>query len=126
MTLRPALLAVLLVLATVATVASGLRTFQSWVFLRSAQEIGAIETASIRPWMTVAYVARAHGVSEEDLGARLELAADASRDVTLLTLARQRYRQPLEIVRLAQRAVADLRGKTPSSTTPVPGAGGGP
>ncbi len=104
-----ALLVLVLAAAVIASLLFTLRAYRSWQFLRSAQEIGAADTASIRPWMTVEYVARTYGVPQSALAERLGVPADASARTSLRELARQRGQSPAELVQETQRAIADLR-----------------
>lgn len=103
------LLVVVLATAVIASLFFTLRAYRSWQFLRSAQEIGAADTASIRPWMTVEYVARTYGVPESALAERLAVPAEASATTSLRQLARQRGLSPVELVQETQRAIAELR-----------------
>jgi hypothetical protein len=48
---------VIFVAAMAPTVLFGVRTYGSFLLLRSAYEAGAPTTSSIRPWMTLSYVA---------------------------------------------------------------------
>jgi hypothetical protein len=103
------LLVVVLATAVIASLLFTLRTYRSWQFLRSAQEIGAADTASVRPWMTVEYIARTYGVPESALAERLGVPAEASARTSLRQLAGQRGQSPVELVQEAQRAIAELR-----------------
>jgi hypothetical protein len=51
----------------------GLRTYGSFMLLRSAYEAGAPMTSSIRPWMTLQYVATTYRTSNAALIERLGL-----------------------------------------------------
>ncbi len=66
----------LLVVTTLATVMFGIRTYRSFLLFRSAQELGARDVATLRPWMTLRYVATTYHVPEGALVARLGLPAE--------------------------------------------------
>ena len=55
----PWLLVLLIVLAA-ATTMLGLRTYRSFTLLSSAYELGVPEVSTVRPWMTLDYVATAY------------------------------------------------------------------
>jgi mono/diheme cytochrome c family protein len=55
---------IVLVLTTVPTVLFGVRTYSSLQLLRSAYEAGAPLTSSIRPWMTLKFVATHYRIPE--------------------------------------------------------------
>jgi len=61
------------VIAALATVLFGLRTYRSFVLLRSAYDVGAPVTSSIRAWMTLDYIAATYHAPEEALIERLGL-----------------------------------------------------
>jgi len=65
----------------------GLRTYGSLYLLRSAYEAGAPKTSSIRPWMTLGYVAATYGVSEEQLRAKLQVPPELTSSTSLKNLA---------------------------------------
>jgi hypothetical protein len=57
----------------------GLRTYRTLVLLQSAQQLGMVETSSIRAWMTLQYVAATYKVDEDALVTRLQLPAGIDR-----------------------------------------------
>lgn len=83
------------------------RTYASLQLLRSASEAGAPLTSSIRPWMTLRYVATHYRVNEGRLIARLGLPTETDPDTSLRSLAERRGLSPFELVRQIQVAVAD-------------------
>ena len=93
-------------LALLPTVLLGLRTVRSFQLLQSAYAAGAAKTSSIRPWMTLAYVAGSYHLSEPDLIATLALPAGADPRASLKTLADQAGVPPLQFAQRVQRAVA--------------------
>jgi membrane protein DedA with SNARE-associated domain len=98
-------LLVLFVITALAAVVFGLRSYGSWLILRSAIEIGAPEVSSIRPWMTLRYVARTYHVAETALAAELGLAADTDLDTDLRSLAERDNRSTFRYLQRVQRAV---------------------
>lgn len=105
---------IVLVLTTVPTVLFGIRTYSSLQLLRSAYEAGAPLTSSIRPWMTLRYVATHYRISDASLIARLGLPTETDPDTSLRSLAERRGLSPFEFVRQIQMAVADA---APSDAT---------
>lgn len=99
------LLPVLAVIAALAAVVFGLRSYGSFLILRSAIEAGAPEVSSIRPWMTLRYVAGRYHVPETALVAQLELAADTDVDASLRSLAERDKASVFQYVQRVQRAV---------------------
>lgn len=117
--LRPLLIG-LLIVTTLAAVMFGIRTYRSFLLLRSAQQLGARDVASLRPWMTLRYVAIRYNVPEEGLVARLGLPAEIDRGTSLRSLATRRGRDPLAYVQEVQRAIAELRRTRPSPSAGDP------
>jgi len=107
----------LLIVTTLVTVVFGIRTYRSFLLLRSAQQLGARDVASLRPWMTLRYVAIRYSVPEEALVARLGLPAEVDPGTSLRSLATRKSRDPLVYVQEVQRAIAELRRTTPSPST---------
>lgn len=97
----------LLVVATALTSLFGLRTYNSLLLLRSAYEAGAPLTSSIRPWMTLRYVATHYQMPEARLIARLGFAGLTDPDTNLRSLAEGLGLSPFEFVRQVQAALAD-------------------
>jgi membrane-associated protein len=109
---RPLLL-ILFAIAAFAVVMFGLRTYRSFLLLRSAYELGAPDVSSVRPWMTLDYVARAYHVPKRALAERLGLAPDTDSTTTLISLARKQALSPFEYLRQVQEAISELRLITP-------------
>jgi membrane-associated protein len=115
-------LLILLLAALVASLASGARTYRSLILLQSAQELGAADTSSIRPWMTIEYVAAVYGVDEEALLSELGVSADTDAQSTLRSLAEERGTTPFTYVQSVQSAVANIRTE---QAVPTEAADGG-
>jgi membrane protein DedA with SNARE-associated domain len=117
---HPVLLA-LFALAVLAVAIFGLRTYRSFLLLRSAYELGAPDVSSVRPWMTLDYVARAYHVPATVLAERLGLAPATDTTTTLIALARKQGLSPFEHLRQVQEAISELRVMTspPSASDAV-------
>ena len=102
------LLVLLVVLAAVATAMLGLRTYRTWTLLSSAYEVGVPETSSVRPWMTLRYVAIAYRAPETALGEYLGLSPQTDPDTTLKALAERFGVSPPDYARRVQRAIASV------------------
>jgi membrane protein DedA with SNARE-associated domain len=109
---RPVLLT-LFAVAALTVVIFGLRTYRSFLLLRSAYELGAPEAGSVRPWMTLDYVARTYGVPQAALAERLELPRDIDPGTTLRTLARRQGLSPFEYIQRVQEAISTSRPVAP-------------
>jgi membrane-associated protein len=94
--------------ATLTTVLFGLRTYGSFLLLRSAHAAGAPMTSSIRAWMTLGYVATSFGTSEAALIGRLGLIPETDPNTSLKSLADRAGVPPSAYAQRAQRAIADL------------------
>lgn len=103
------ILLVLLAVTALAAVIFGLRTYRSFLLLRSAYELGAPDVGSVRPWMTLDYVARAYHVPETTLAERLGYSLDIDPKTTLRSLARRQGLSPFEHIWQVQEAIAELR-----------------
>ena len=104
-------MAVVLVMtvAALATLMFGLRTYRSFVLLRSAYAVGAPDVSSVRPWMTVGYVAGVYRVPETALTQRLGLPPDIDPATTLIVIARAQGRSPFRHAQQVQEAISELR-----------------
>ena len=69
---------VLTFLAALSSVWFGVRTYGSFVLLRSAYHVGMPQSSSVRGWMTIRYVATIYRVPEIVLIAHLGLPLDIS------------------------------------------------
>ena len=99
---------VFFILLCLPTLWFGLRTYGSFHLLRSAYAAGAPKTSSIRPWMTLGYVATTYGATEEQLRARLQVPPGTNSGANLKALADKAGLSPSEYVKRVQLAFADL------------------
>ena len=111
---RPVLFA-LLVVAALAALMFGFRTYRSFVLLRSAYALGAPDVGSVRPWMTLGYVAGAYRVSATALAQHLGLPPDIDPATTLMSMSRAQGRSPFSHVQEVQEAISELRRLSPVS-----------
>ncbi|MBI4526061.1 MAG: VTT domain-containing protein [Deltaproteobacteria bacterium] len=100
---------ILFAIAAFATVIFGLRTYRSFLLLRSAYELGAPDVSSVRPWMTLDYVARAYHVPGTALAERLGLPPDIVPKTTLKSLAERQGLSPFQYIQQVQKAISELR-----------------
>ena len=99
---------VLFVVTTLPTVLFGLRTNTSYLLLRSAYNAGAPSTSSIRPWMTLAYIAAAYRTPNSVLLDHLGLPQATNPTTSLKTLAEQAEISAYIYTQRVQRAIADI------------------
>jgi membrane protein DedA with SNARE-associated domain len=110
---RPVLL-ILFALAALAVVIFGLRTYRSFVLLHSAYALGAPDVSSVRPWMTLDYLARTYSVPQAALAERLARPPDVDPKTSLRSLARKQNLPPFEHLQQVQEAISELRSITSS------------
>ncbi len=99
------ILSVVIALAALASVFFGMRSYGSFLLLRSAYESGRPQVSSLRGWMTLDHVAATYHVPADELIARLGLPPDVNRSESLKAIAGRRAVSPFDFVRQAQRAV---------------------
>ena len=105
--LRWVLLA-LIVTATLATGVSGLRSYRSYLLLRSAYELGVPDVSNIRAWMTLRYVSETYRAPAAALVERLGLPPETDANATVRSLAEREEQSPFEYVQRVQGAVANV------------------
>jgi membrane protein DedA with SNARE-associated domain len=99
---------VVFAVAALATLLFGLRTYSSFLLLRSAYEAGAPRTSSIRAWMTLDYLATTYRVPKAALVERLELRPDTKLSTSLRSLAEQAGVSPYSYTQHVQRVIAEI------------------
>ena len=99
---------VLTVLAALSSVWFGMRTYNSFVLLRSAYQVGMPQSSSVRGWMTIRYVATIYRVPESILIAHLGLPPDISSDTSLKSLAEREHISPFKYVQRVQQSLAEI------------------
>src|SRR6266540_193142 len=95
-----------LIVAALATVLSGYRTYRSFQFLQSAYELGAPKTSAVRGWMTLKYLAAMYRFPEAALIEGLELPAGTDPDRNLKSLADEARVSAPQYVRRVQGVIA--------------------
>src|SRR5450759_1536627 len=81
------ILVAVIALSALASIFFGLRSYSSYLLLRSAYEAGRPQVSSLRAWMTLDHVATTYRVPLNELLPRLGLPPDASRDESLKAIA---------------------------------------
>jgi membrane protein DedA with SNARE-associated domain len=99
------ILTVLIALAALASVFFGMRSYISFLLLRSAYDVGRPQVSSLRAWMTLDHVAATYHVPVDELIARLGLPPDVNRNESLKAIADRRDMSRFDLVRRTQRAV---------------------
>ncbi len=85
---------VVFIIATLLSALFGLRTYGSFLLLRSAYEAGAPRTGSIRPWMTLTYIAAAYRTLNSVLVEHLGLPSGTDPNASLRRPGSLRTRIP--------------------------------
>ena len=112
----------LLMASVVASVWFGLRTYGSFLLLRSAHDVGMPQSGSIRAWMTLRYLAATYRLSEPLLIGRLGLPAGTPPEATLKSLADREGVSPFSYVRRVQQTIADVAPGNSSPDAPSSGS----
>jgi membrane protein DedA with SNARE-associated domain len=102
---RGRILLAVIALSALATILFGLRSYGSFLLLRSAYEAGRPQLSTLRAWMTLDHVAATYRVPLNELLPRLGLPSDTKRDETLRTIADQRGVSRFDFVRQVQHAL---------------------
>jgi len=107
---------VLLVVAVsiLAALLFGLRSYGSYLLLRSAHEAGRPQVSSLRAWMTLEHVAATYRVPAEMLIAKLKLPPDTDLRDSLKTIADRRGMARFALVQETQRAIGSVAPAVPA------------
>jgi hypothetical protein len=97
-----------LIAATLSSALLGVRSYRSFLLLHSAYAAGSPMTSSIRPWMTLEYVAATYQVPEAALFERLGLAPSIDPRTSLRSLAQEAGLPLIDYVQVVQRAIAGI------------------
>jgi hypothetical protein len=81
------ILMAIIALSALASILFGLRSYGSYLLLRSAYEVGRPQVSSLRAWMTLDHVAASYRVPLSELLPRLGLPGDTRRDESLKDIA---------------------------------------
>src|ERR1035437_2567631 len=109
------ILTAVIAFSALASIFFGLRSYGSYLLLRSAYEAGRPQLSSLRPWMTLDHVAASYRVPLNELLPRLGLPPDTHRDESLKDIADRRGVSRFEFAREVQRALGQ--------SAPVPESG---
>jgi len=99
------ILVAVIALSALASIFFGLRSYSSYLLLRSAYEAGRPQVSSLRAWMTLDHVATTYRVPLNELLPRLGLPPDTSRDESLKAIADQRGVPRFDFVQQVQHAL---------------------
>lgn len=110
------ILVAVIALSALASIFFGLRSYGSYLLLRSAYEAGRPQVSSLRPWMTLDHVAASYRVPLAELLPRLGLPGDTRRDETLKTIADRRGVARFEFTREVQRALGQSAPPPPADS----------
>ncbi len=99
------ILVAIIALSALASLFFGLRSYNSFLLLRSAYEAGRPQLSSLRAWMTLDHVAASYRVPLNELLPRLDLPPETSRDDSLRSIADKRGVARFDFVRQVQRAL---------------------
>lgn len=113
------LLALVVVVAGAATLLLGLRSAVTLALLESAHEAGMPQASSVRPWMTLRYLALAYDVAEDELRAELGAPSGLPPETTLKELAQHAGLLLPDYLQIAQRAIAAVASPPPSPSPPT-------
>jgi membrane-associated protein len=100
--------ALVLLLSAISAAWFGVRTYGSFLLLRSAYDVGMPQISHLRGWMTLRYLSTTYQVPEFLLVTRLGLPQDTSPDASLVALAKSKGASPFQYVQAAQRALAEI------------------
>jgi membrane protein DedA with SNARE-associated domain len=113
------LLLVLAVTSALTATVFGLRSYRSFLLLRSAIDIGAPDVSSIRPWMTLRYIAETYYVEVRTFVGHLELTAETDLGADLGSLADREGQPRIQYVQRVQRAIVQSQRVLPSAPAAV-------
>lgn len=99
--------AAVLAIALLSSLWFGVRTYGSFLLLRSAYELGAPTVSNVRGWMTLRYVSTTFHVAPDALVSKLKLPAATNLDVSMRTIAEQMGVAPFDYMQQVQRAIAE-------------------
>lgn len=102
-------------LAVLPTAMFGLRTYHSFLLLRSAYEAGAPITSSLRGWMTLDYIATMYHAPKAALIERLGLPPTTGGDTSLMTIADKAGISPPQYIERVQHAIAQAANHNTSA-----------
>jgi membrane protein DedA with SNARE-associated domain len=102
------LLLLMIAVSILAALLFGLRSYGSYLLLRSAHDAGRPQVSSLRAWMTLEHVAATYRLPAEVLIAKLKLPPDTDRRDSLKTIADRRGIARFALVQETQRAIGSV------------------
>ena len=102
---RSQILLGVIVLSALASLLFGVRSYGSFLLLRSAYEAGRPQVSSLRAWMTLDHVAATYRVPMNELIPRLGLPPETTGNESLKTIADQRGVPRFDFLRQVQRVL---------------------
>jgi membrane protein DedA with SNARE-associated domain len=102
-------------ISALASIFFGLRSYGSYLLLRSAYEAGRPQVSSLRAWMTLDHVAASYRVPLTELLPRLGLPPDTRRDESLKDIADRRGVSRFDFTREVQRALGQSAAPPPET-----------
>ena len=109
------ILAAVIAISALASLFFGLRSYNSFLLLRSAYETGRPQLSSLRAWMTLEHVATTYHVPLPELITRLALPANTPGDESLWVIADKRGISRFDYVQQVQRALGQAASMPASS-----------
>lgn len=103
---RRLILLAVIALSALASLFFGLRSYGSYLLLRSAYEAGRPQVSTLRPWMTLDHVAATYRVPLNELLPRIGLPPDTGRNESLKSIADKRGVPRFDFTREVQRALS--------------------
>src|SRR5450830_284376 len=116
------ILTAVIAFSALASLFFGLRSYGSYLLLRSAYEAGRPQVSSLRPWMTLEHVAATYRVPLNELLPRLGLPPDTNRDESLKSIADKRGVPRFDFTREVQRSLG--QSTLPPAPADVQSSGG--
>ena len=117
---------VLLAIALCATAVAAGKTMQAVQgFQQDRTLVSTGDVRSVRPWMTVPYIARTYNVPASYLYRSLNVSSISQTDhVTLRMIAAQTHRTEADVIQSVQQAILSYRRQhPPARKTPTPAQG---
>jgi membrane protein DedA with SNARE-associated domain len=108
--------AIIFAFAILPSIWFGMRSYGSFLLLRSAYELGRPNVSNVRGWMTLRYVATTYHVPVDALIGRLGLPPGTEPDTTIRMLAERAGAVRFDYVQRVQRAIVE---SGPASPTPA-------
>jgi|PersoiStandDraft_1058852.scaffolds.fasta_scaffold50833_2 membrane-associated protein len=119
------ILLLVIALSALASIFFGLRSYGSFLLLRSAYEAGRPQVSSLRAWMTLDHVAATYRVPLNELIPRLGLPPDTKRDESLRSITDRRDVPRFDFVRQVQRTISEtLTAAPPPAPADAQNSGG--